>query len=975
MTARHHHLRPLDASLLLTALSVAPLTAAQTPGNLAPLAKASASSEYSADYVAAGATDGQIPGPSSHDDLRKAWCVRGDEDRETGWFTLEWPQPVRVSEVVYYGRTAWMMSECWRKYEVYLDDAPQPVAQGEFEMVSDPQYVSVPPATARKLTIRFLSSYGGLNPGAHEIEVYAGGARLRPLLARVDRTLAQIAARGKDVVALRQERDALVARVDQLATGDEDRLRDELIQLDERLLDLLSPRPTKHPAWDVDSLLFIKQHYRVPGHVYTAFMDAETGTCSTQGPPREPGGGIYRLSPARPDGQVTEIANAADGVIMDLDLSYDAREIVFSWRLPGKAYHLYRVNVDGSGLTQLTDGPFHDLNPCWLPDGGIAFVSTRAKCFVLCNVTPVAALYRMDRDGGRLRVLSANYVNDFTPSVMPDGRVLYTRWEYVDRPAIPIQSLWTIHPDGSNLRVFFGNRMINPSTFIEARPVPGSSKVMCTLAPHNGGIEGAIGLIDNRIDVNGEQALTNLTPELPITLGNGMPGRTNRTPYPLTEDLYLVSHYDDGRYGIYLTTAAGRRELIYRDPQIDTLYPVPLRPRPRPPILSLTVDEVAQPAEGTLVLMDVYRGMETEVPRGTVKALRVVIEEAKRIRAASATGDDFSFQRVAVTRNGDDGLKNVLGTVPVEADGSAHFRVPADRPVYFQALDEKGMEVRRMRSFVHLAPGERQFCIGCHEPRNSAPPNLTASAARRPPSPISPPAWGGGVFDFVKYVQPVLDARCVGCHSGADPKARLNLSGDKTRFFNMAFDSLTMKGLVSTVNCNNGHEDNILQIAPYAFGSHKSKLISVLQSGSRANALSADEWDRVVTWIDLNGPYYGTYEHERPERYVGRDALPACPQVLDALQKRNCGRCHHAALGADYQMNLTHPEWSAVLTAPLPRAAGGRGLCGEGGYADKDDLTYQTIVSLLNAAAEELRVRPRMDMPGAQPVKLAESYE
>ena len=948
---------------------------AQPGGNLAPLAKATASSEYSKDYLASGATDGQIPGPGSCADLGKAWCVRGDENRQTGWFTLEWPKPVRVSEIVYYGRTAWMMSECWRQYEVYLDDAPKPVAQGEFLIVGGPQYVSFPPAEVRKLTIRFLSSYGGLNPGAHEIEVHAGGARLRPLLAKIDRSLEQLVARGKEVSAFRQERDRLAARLDGIADADAAPLQQELSQLQDRVLDLMSPRPTTHPAWNVEALLFIKQHYRLPGHIYTAFMDAEMGTCSTGDPPREPGGGIYRLSPARPDGRVTEIVNAGDGVIMDLDLSCDAREIAFSWRRPGKPYHIFRANADGSGLTQLTDGPYHDLNPCWLPDGGLAFVSTRAKCFVLCNVTPVATLFRMDRDGANLRRLSANYVNDFTPAVMSDGRLLYTRWEYVDRPAIPIQSLWTIYPDGSNLRAFFGNRMINPSSFIEARPVPGSAKVLCTLAPHNGGLEGAIGLIDNRLGDNGEEALTNLTPELPITLGNGMPGRTNRTPYPLAEDLYLVSHYEDGRYGLYLATAAGRRESIYRDPEIDLLYPTPLRPRARPPVLSAPTDERSQPPEGELVLLDVYRGMEPEVPRGTVKTLRVVIEEAKRLRAASATGDDFSFQRVAVTRNGDDGLKNVLGTVPVEPDGSAHFRIPADQPVYFQALDERGMEVRRMRSFVHLAPGEKQVCIGCHEPRNTAPPNLHAAAVRRPPSPLTPPAWGGGIFDFVKHVQPVLDAHCVKCHSGPDPTARLDLSDDKTRFFNLAFDSLTMKGLVSTINCNNGHEDNIPQIAPYAFGSHKSKLIEQLDSGGQGKLLSADERDRLVTWIDLNGPYYGTYEHERPERYVGRDALPAYPQIMESLQKANCTRCHHTALGADYQLNLTHPEWSAALTAPLAKAAGGRGLCGEGGFADRNDPTYRSVLSLLNAAAEELRQRPRMDMPGAVPAKVAESYE
>ena len=972
MTSRIRHGALFAALALVAALGSAP---AQTTGNLAPLARATASSEYSGDYTAARAADGAIPAELSQADVGKAWAVRGDDDRQTGWFTLEWDQPVRVSEVVYYGRTAWMLTECWREFALYLDNADRPVAQGELPMTSEPQVIAFAPAQVRKLTIRFLSSHGGLNPGASEIEVYAGGARVRRALTASAQVLDRLALRGVTAGALRARLAELAAGADRLAlepsADEESRLLAETERLQSDALDLLSPPPLTHPAWDVQELLFVKQHYRVPGHVYTAFMDAETGTSSTQGPPVLPGGGICRLAPARVDGAVTEVVNAGPGVIMDLDLSYDARELVFSWRLPGKPYHLYRANVDGSGLTQLTDGPYHDLNPCWLPDGGIAFISTRCRCFVLCNVTPVATLHRMDRDGADIRALSANYVNDFTPAVLPDGRLLYTRWEYVDRPAIPIQSLWTIYPDGTNLRVFFGNRMIDPCTFIEARAVPGSPKVLCTLAPHNGGIEGAIGIVDNGIDVNGGAALLNLTPELPIALGNAMPGRTNRTPYPLAEDLYLVSHSEGGRYGLYACTAAGRRELVYEDPDIDVLCPVPLRPRQRPPVLTGTVVESDQAAgRGTLVLTDVTRGMGAQVPRGTVKALRVVVETAKRVRAASASGNDFSFQRVAVTRNGDDGLKEVLGTIPIEADGSAHFVVPAGQPLYFQALDERGMEVRRMRSFVHLAPGERQACVGCHEPRHTSPPNQQPLAARRPPSTIAPPSWGGGIFDFVTHVQPVLDARCVSCHAGPDPAGRLDLSGDKTRFFNMAFDQLTLKGLVSTINCNNGYEANILQIEPYAFGSHRSRLIEVLDAGHYGVSLAPEEFERLVTWIDLNGPYYGTYEHTRPERYVGRDALPAADQVRQMLGARNCAQCHPQQVGADYEMNLTHPEWSAVLTAPLPRQAGGRGLCGEAGFGGTDDPDYQAVLSVLTAAAAELRQRPRMDMPGAQAVQL-----
>jgi len=960
-------------SLCVLVIASAWLSAAPIE-NLAPLARVSASSEFSADYTAGGAVDGVISAAGGHDDVGKAWAVRGDENRQTGWFRLEWDQPVTVSQIVYHGRTAWMLSECWRTYEVYADGAAKPCAVGELAMSAEPQLIEFGPTRVSTLTLRFTSSYGGLNPGASEIEAYAAGARLRPALAECERLRDRLAGRA-DAAPLVAELSALSERAAGLREGGaEAELVAQAEALRARLLDLVSPSPFANPAWDLDSLLFIKQHYRQPGHVYTAFMDSEMGTCSTQGPVLLPGGGIYRLSPVRPDGQATCVVDAGDGIIMDLDLSFDAREIVFSWKKPGQPYHLFRCSADGSGLTQLTDGPYHDFNPCWLPDGGIAFVSTRAKRFVLCNVTPVATLHRMERDSSGIRMLSANYVNDFTPAVMPDGRILYTRWEYVDRPAVPIQSLWTIQPDGTNLRVFYGNRTLDPATFIEGRPIPGSTRVLCTLAPHNYGIEGAIGIVDNGQAFDGEAGLANLTPELPVTLGNSMPGHTNRTPFPLSPDLYLVAHSEGQRYGIYACTTAGRRELVYRDADIDSFYPVPLRPRRVPPVLASSRSPDAGPG-ATLLLMDVYRGMEPPVARGTIAALRVVEEVPKEVRAAAPTGDDFSFQRVAVTRNGDDGLKNVLGTVPVEADGSAHLAVPADKAIYLQALDARGMEVRRMRSFLHMAEGERQVCIGCHEPRSTAPVNRLTTAAQRPASVPRPPAWGGGVFDFVRHAQPVLDAHCTSCHAGLDPAGRIDLSDDKTRFFNMAFDSLTLGGWVSTFNCNNGQEANILQIEPYAAGSHQSRLIKLIDDGHYGVALTPDERDRLVTWVDLNGPYYGTYELNWPDRYVGRDALPALGSIQQTLSERNCARCHSAGVGTDTQMNLTHPQWSAVLTSPLPREAGGLGLCGKGNYAGPEDPAYQSILSVLTAAAEALRADPRMDMPGARPAKLAESFE
>ncbi|MBM4087687.1 MAG: hypothetical protein FJ272_23090, partial [Planctomycetes bacterium] len=504
--------------------------------NLARTAKVKASSEYDQRYQARFAVDGQIPAGDSKADVSKAWAVLGSEARHQARFMLEWDKPVKVGEIVYYGRTAWLATECWKDYEVYLDDAAKPVAKGKFEIGSGPQRIKLQPADVRKITIKFLSSHGGINPGASEIEVY----EVSPPESALPKFVKYVPPQEKPW-APPADSPELAALVKEGRLG-------------------------------FDELLLVKRHELNPSHVYTAYCEGF-----------KPGGGLYALSPPRPDGQLTELLASPQGQILDVDLSCDGREIVFSWRKNAAVpYRLFRMNVDGSGLTQLTDGAWHDYNACWLPDGGIAFCSTRASVFALCFTTPSGVLYRMDRDGGNVQRLSANYVNDFTPSVLPDGRILYCRWEYVDKPAIPIQSLWTIHPDGTNLRVFYGNRVLSPASFLEARPIPGTQQVMCTLTAHNGPIRGGVGVLDVRHGVNAQDAIVNLTPEVDIGQvdkgsGNHVKGPYEQ-PYPLDDNLFLVS----GK-GIVLVGDVTRRwAMVCRSSDALGFYsPTPLRSRPK----------------------------------------------------------------------------------------------------------------------------------------------------------------------------------------------------------------------------------------------------------------------------------------------------------------------------------------------------------------------------------------------------------
>ncbi|NCO37632.1 MAG: hypothetical protein COZ06_09680 [Armatimonadetes bacterium CG_4_10_14_3_um_filter_66_18] len=887
------------------------------PKNHALEARVTVSSEYSDQYLGRLAVDGQIPEPFSNGDVGKAWAVKGSEANNQATFALEWDKPVDVAEVVYYGRTAVLVEECWKDFELWLDADERPAAKGTFELGSGAQPIKLTPRKVRKVTLKFLSSYGGPNPGAAEIQVL--------------------------------DREPPEGFLSEFKRGGWDRPEES-----PELAQLVSER-----RLGFDKLLLIERKELNPSHVYTACCEGF-----------QPGGGLYVLSPPTPDGELTRLVDSPEGQILDCDVSFDAKEILFSWRRTASdTYHLYRINADGSGLTQLTEGPHHNYNACWLPDGGIAFCSTRATVFALCFVTPSGVLYRMDRDGSNVTRLSANYVNDFTPSVLDDGRLLYSRWEYVDKPAIPIQSLWTLNPDGTELSAFYGNRVLSPASFLEARAIPGTEKVLCTLTAHNGPIRGGVGVVDRSRGDNAQDALVNLTPKVDIgRVDQGSGNQVNgpfESPYPLDAERFLVS----GKGNVFVGDYSGRWALL--KPRADGLgfyNPQPLRPRPAPPVIAHD-PKPTEPGEAALLLLDVYNGLEPQVQRGTIKQIAVVEEVAKPLRTAVL---GFGFQRPVISCGATYAVKKVWGYAKVEPDGSAHFRVPTGLPLYFEALDATGQAVQRMRSFTHFMPGEKRSCVGCHEHRNETPRSRKAAAASRNPQELEPPEWGAGNFDYSTIVQPVLDKHCAKCHSGVNAPRRLDLSGGKTDWFSVSYDCLT-RGYVSWIDTRNGQEANILQIAPNAWGSPASKLTERLLSGhpdqQGMDRIHLDDASRrrLFAWIDLNVPYYGTYEMAYPDAEGGRRLYP---QDLDAklsdVSQRRCASCHQGGLPSSGFIRLTDPEPNDFLVAPLSRAAGGRQSCGKPIFETTADPDYQALLTLIGPTRTLLAERPRMDMPGAK---------
>ncbi|NQT39915.1 MAG: discoidin domain-containing protein, partial [Planctomycetes bacterium] len=400
-------------------------------------------------------------------------------------------------------------------------------------------------------------------------------------------------------------------------------------------------------------------------------------------------------------GVVTVLLDDPEGGVRDPVVDYDAQKIVFSYRKGGtENYHLHEIGVDGTGLRELTSGPFDDFEPAFLPDGDLVFVSSRCKRYVQCWLTKVAVLYRCDRDGRNMRPISANLEHDNTPWPLPDGRILYQRWEYVDRSQVDYHHLWTTNPDGTSQMVYYGN--MHPGiVMIDAKPIPGTRKVLSIFSPGHGANEhdGVLTIVDPRGGPDDRAFATQIN----------APG-SYRDPWAFSEDTFMAV---SGRK-IVMIDADGQTVTIHQTSEeearanLELHEPRPVMVRPREQIIPSRVDH--QAATGRLVVMNVYQGRNmTGVKHGEIKKLLVVESLPKPI--------NFTGGMDPLTYGGSFTLERVLGTVPVDEDGSAHMELPAMRSLFLIALDENNLAVKRMQSFLSVQPGETSSCVGCHEQR------------------------------------------------------------------------------------------------------------------------------------------------------------------------------------------------------------------------------------------------------------------
>ncbi|MDR1484014.1 MAG: hypothetical protein LBT09_04235 [Planctomycetaceae bacterium] len=759
----------------------------------------------------------------------------------------------------------------------------------------------------------------------------------------------------------------------------------------------------QNPLLNAQPILYVARKQYRPDHHNTAtiFQKGEINERSFQG-----GSSLRIWNPK--DDSVQILLEVPEGVVRDPCLSFDATKLLVSIRRHiHDDYHLYELQLkpflDGSQKTiivtkntVLTNSPLcqltflsgvSDIDPLYLPSGEIVFAATREPKYCMCNRHIMANLYKMNNDGSNIRQIGKSTLFEGHPSLLPDGRIIYDRWEYVDRNFGDAQGVWITTGDGFNHAIFWGNNTASPGGIIDAKIIPDSTSVfIATFTSTHTRPWGAIALVDRQKGIDGKKAVLQTWPASAINLvdeGNKASfnevklydsfARVNpkfEDPVPLSADWFLASGtFGKGeKMGIYLLGRDGTMKLVFEDKNVDGCFdPTPFAPTTPPPVHTQEAD--LSKSTGNFYVTNIYEGLGmNNVKKGSVKFLRVV--ESPEKKTWSSKGWENGHGEQAPGMNWYEFInKRVLGTVPVEDDGSVHFTVPADTFLYFQLLDEQGRMIQTMRSGVIIRPGETNGCVGCHEDRLASFPPLpnTPKALTKPPQTLN--GWHGTprLFSYVKEVQePVFDKYCVQCHDygKTENSKKPNLAGDLNTIFNTSYVELYRKNLIKVVGAG-PHT----KLPPYAWGSTQSRIANVLLNGHSNPAIDTkrkelgvyisrqtnpEAIDRVLTWIDLNAPYYPTYLTSFPDNRFGRS--PLSDQQLNRLANL-CGYNNNfRSRGAD---GLTVLDWAISFTRPELSPC----LAKWKTDADKNSQEYKEALLILESGKNSLAATPRGENP------------
>lgn len=594
----------------------------------------------------------------------------------------------------------------------------------------------------------------------------------------------------------------------------------------------------------------------------------------------------------------------------DLDLHFDAEKMLVSSLDRQRRWNVFEIDLNRAASGAATDDVMTKRLPdfenaanydaCYLPDDSFLFTSGSCYISVPCmsGNTRVTNMFRKNADG-TIRRLTFDQEHNWCPTLLPDGRVLYLRWEYTDIPHVSGRVLFQMNPDGTGQLGVYGSNSLWPVSMLYAKPIPGSTtQFVAVVTGHHGvprmgelvlfdvqkgrkdesgaveRICGSPKKVESRTDTKYYSTLTgdNITDESwPKYL----------QPQPLSEDYFLVTAQPapGDLWGIYLADRSDNLVLLAELDRYACMEPVPWRASERPPMMMDRVDLSKKSAN--VYIADLYYGDGLKnVPRGTIKNLRL-----------------YSYNYVFAGLGGWNGIvgvdgpwdvRQIVGTVPVNPDGSALFEVPANVPLAIQPLDENGTAVQQMRSWFTAMPGEFVSCTGCHEDKNSTSAvSRTAFVTDGEVSPIRP--WYGPMrgFSFEREVQPVLDHYCVACHDGADHGwggvVPFDLRGGNivkdyaTAFYynpvNLGTFSTSYVNLARFVRRPGLENDNDL-LTPMEFNASTTELFQILRDDHYGLQMDAESWDRLITWIDMNAPYHGSWtEYAGQERVEKWDRL------------------------------------------------------------------------------------------------------
>lgn len=708
--------------------------------------------------------------------------------------------------------------------------------------------------------------------------------------------------------ASRLERELEVCAVDRetLHTASERELLDAYIALCEaRRASRLAGMSAKSPRF-----IFAK-HFNM-GSSHYAYTEALSDSQYPGDYQFVPGSALCLLEMDGLYATVRTLHAVDGGVIRNPDVSWDGKRILFAWKksLREDDYHLYEMDVASGDIQQLSFGTgYADYEGVYLPNGDILFNSTRCVQTVDCWWTEVSNLYTCDAEGRYMRRLSFDQVHTNYPTVMQDGRILYTRWDYNDRGQLFPQGLFQMFPDGTAQAEFYGNNSWFPTTLIHARDIPNSPMIVAIATGHHTYQAGQLVLVNpgmGRQENEGVQLIAPIRNTHAVRIDQyGQRGALFQYPWPISGSEFVLSYHPLGyegqaegqvnvhghvsgvdrartpRFGIYWMDLDGNRELLASDPETSCNQPVPLKAR-TPPRMRPSVVDYAKDS-GTYYIQDVYAGPGLEgIARGVVKRLRVIALEYRaagigQTRSDGPAGSALISTPIAID-NGSWDVKRILGDAEVHDDGSAYFVVPARTPLYFQAIDEEGQAVQTMRSWSTLQPGEAASCVGCHEHKNSTPVIVSGAypaALRKPPQALSTFYGPPRGFSFQRKIQPILDKHCIGCHdnreiargdpaTGPDKKHAFSLLGETNhderakRMWSDAYLNLTRGGPHELVNWLNSQSEPPL-LPPYHAGAARSRLMTMLREGHNDVVLDREELEKIAAWIDLLVPFCGDY--------------------------------------------------------------------------------------------------------------------